>query len=33
MKHSMQDIFLGEESIGVKVWPEPDEDLLTRIYI
>lgn len=33
VKHSVQNIFLGEESVGVKVWPQPDEDLLAHIYI
>ena len=33
MKHSVQNIFFREESVGVEVWPQPDEDLLAHIYI
>ena len=33
VKHGVQNIALGEESVGVKVWPQPDEDLLAHIYI
>ena len=33
VKHSVQNVFLGEEGVGVKVWPQPDEDLLAHIYI
>jgi hypothetical protein len=33
VKHSVHDVALWEESVGVEVRPQPYEDLLTRIYI
>jgi len=33
VKHSVQNILLGEERVWVKVWPQPDEDHLAHIHI
>jgi len=33
VKHGVHNVALGKEGAGVKVRPEPYEDLLTHIYI
>lgn len=33
VKHSVQNVALGQESVGVEVWPQPHEDLLAHVDI